>query len=268
VADADTLEVKLADGSSYRGRIIGVDPSLDVAVVKLEDVPPEKLVPLALGDSSKLLVGMKVLAVGNPFGLERTLTTGIVSSLDRSIRARNGRLIKGMIQTDAAINPGNSGGPLLNRHGEVLGMNTAIVSQVNQYSGISFAVPINAIARILPQLLQHGRVIRADLGIARAFTPESERGIYIVSIVDGGPADRAGLRPMQLITERLGGFIRRRIDPSTADRVIAIDGEPVRSLDELLTRVEAHAPGDTVTVTVIREGAMVDVKVELGESGT
>ncbi|HEU5117013.1 MAG TPA: trypsin-like peptidase domain-containing protein, partial [Isosphaeraceae bacterium] len=148
VSEADELEVTLFDGSTHPARVVGVDPNNDVAVVRI-DVPRQLLHPLALGESTNLLVGQKVLAVGNPFGLERTLTTGIISSLDRSMKAKNGRTIKGIIQTDAAINPGNSGGPLLNNRGEVIGMNTAIISQVGQSAGISFAVPINAIARII-----------------------------------------------------------------------------------------------------------------------
>jgi S1-C subfamily serine protease len=264
VSEADSLVVKLADGSSHGGKVIGVDPSNDIAVVLVEGVAPEKWVPLPFGDSSKLVVGMRVLAVGNPFGLERTLTTGIVSSLDRSIKAKNGRTIKGIIQTDAAINPGNSGGPLLNSRGEVIGMNTAIVSQVNQYSGISFAVPINVIARILPQLLRHGRVIRADLGISRIFA--TERGIYVVEIVRGGAAERAGLRPMEVVAERVRGFVRTRINPEAADRIVAVDGAPVRTADDLLSRVESHRPGEKARLTIVRAGRQIEVDVVLGES--
>src|SRR6185437_15183796 len=158
--------------------------------------PADNISPVALGDSAPLLVGQKILALGNPFGLERTLTTGIISSLDRSLRAKNGRMIKGIIQTDAAINPGNSGGPLLNSRGEVIGMNTAIVSQVGQSAGISFAVPINAITRILTQLIEHGRVIRADLGVTRVFT--TSQGLVVLDLVENGPAARAGIQPIKL----------------------------------------------------------------------
>ena len=163
-----SVRVTLFDGSAHEARIVGADASNDVAVLLIR-VPADKLYPLPLGDSSKVMVGQKILALGNPFGLERTLTSGIVSSLDRSLKAKNGRMIKGIIQTDAAINPGNSGGPLLNSKGQVIGMNTAIVSHVGQSAGISFAVPINAISRILRQLIENGRVIRADLGIARVY---------------------------------------------------------------------------------------------------
>src|SRR4029079_19540830 len=166
-------------------KIIGADASNDVAVLLIR-VQADRLFPLTLGDSSTVMVGQKILALGNPFGLERTLTTGIISSLDRSLKAKNGRTIKGIIQTDAAINPGNSGGPLLNSRGEVIGMNTAILSQVGQSSGISFAVPINAITRILKPLIEHGRVIRADLGVTRVFT--TNEGLVVLGLTEGGPA--------------------------------------------------------------------------------
>ena len=189
VEGAQSVQVTLYDGSTHDARVIGEDASNDVAVVQIR-VPPEKLAPVKLGDSARLLVGQKILALGNPFGLERTLTTGIISSLDRSLRAKNGRMIKGIIQTDAAINPGNSGGPLLNSRGEVIGMNTAILSQVGQSAGISFAVPINAIARILKPLIEHGRVIRADLGVTRVFT--TNQGLVVLGLTEDGPASRAG----------------------------------------------------------------------------
>ena len=193
VEGAESVQVTLFDGSTHEAQVVGADASNDVAVVQV-DVPAEKLVPVALGDSSKLLVGQKILALGNPFGLERTLTTGIISSLDRSLKAKNGRMIKGIIQTDAAINPGNSGGPLLNSRGEVIGMNTAILSQVGQSAGISFAVPINAIARILKPLIEHGRVIRADLGITRVFT--TSEGLLVARPSPRGapPSARASSR--------------------------------------------------------------------------
>src|ERR1017187_779905 len=183
IEGANSVRVTLFDGSQHDAKVVGADASIDVAVLVI-DVPAEKLVPLTLGDSSTVMVGQKILALGNPFGLERTLTSGIISSLDRSLKAMNGRMIKGIIQTDAAINPGNSGGPLLNSRGHVIGMNTAIVSQVGQSAGISFAVPINSIARILDQLIENGRVIRADLGITRVYS--TGEGLLVVALVEGG----------------------------------------------------------------------------------
>jgi S1-C subfamily serine protease len=263
VEGADSVQVTLADGSSHDAEVVGKDASNDVAVLRIA-VPAEKLIPVALGDSSKLLVGQKVLAVGNPFGLERTLTTGIISSLDRSLKAKNGRMIKGIIQTDAAINPGNSGGPLLNSRGEVIGMNTAILSQVGQSAGISFAVPIGAITRILRPLLEHGRVIRADLGLTRVYRHGD--GLLVLGVAEGGPADRAGIKPIGVKLLRTGFGVVRRLDPDTADVIVAIDGKPVKSVDDLLNEVEAHAPGEMVTVTVLRGGREVEVPVRLGQS--
>ena len=263
VESAERLQVTLYDGTSYDGRVVGTDASYDAAVVKI-DAPADRLFPVKLGDSSGLLVGQKVLALGNPFGLERTLTTGIVSALDRSLRAKNGRMIKGVIQTDAAVNPGNSGGPLLNSRGEVIGVNTAIYSQVGQSAGISFAVPINAVQRILKSLIENGRVVRADLGVTRAFS--TSEGLLVLGVAEGGPAEAAGIRPIRARLYRYGGSLVKRLDPSTADLIVAVDGKPVRNVDELLTEIEAHAPGETVSVTVVREGKTLDVPVVLGQS--
>jgi S1-C subfamily serine protease len=173
-------------------------------------------------------------------------------------------MIKGIIQTDAAINPGNSGGPLLNTRGEVIGMNTAILSQVGQSAGISFAVPINAITRILKPLIEHGRVIRADLGVTRVFT--TNQGLVVLEITEGGPASRAGIEPIKVKVFRRGATLYRRLDPDSADVIVAIDGNRVKNVDELLTEVEAHAPGDVVKVTVLRAGRLVDIPVRLGQS--
>jgi len=264
IEDADSVRVKLFDGSAHEAKVVGADVANDVAVLKVQ-VPADKLAPVKFGDSSKVLVGQKILALGNPFGLERTLTAGIVSSLDRSFRAKNGRTIKGIIQTDAAINPGNSGGPLLNSRGEVIGMNTAIVSQVGQSAGISFAVPINGIARILEPLVRDGRVIRADLGIKRYYA--TGEGLLIVSLVDGGPAQRAGLLGVRVRVERIGpGFVRRTVDPDSADLIVAVEHKRVRTLDDLLTEVENHRPGQTIRVTVVRDGQPIDIAVLLGQS--
>jgi S1-C subfamily serine protease len=261
--DSGRAQVTLFDGSTHDAKVVGLDPSTDVAVVRI-NVPTDLLAPVTLGDSSKLLVGQKVLAVGNPFGLERTLTTGIISSLDRSMRAKDGHLIKGIIQTDAAINPGNSGGPLLNTRGEVIGITTAIISQVGQSAGIGFAVPINAIKRILTPLIERGRVIRAEFGVKRVLV--TDKGLLILDLVEGGPADRAGLKAVQVRGRRSGSYVRPWLDTASADLIVAIDGKPVRSMDDLLGEVEAHAPGDTVTVTVIRKGQQHKVRVALGES--
>ena len=217
IQGANSVRVTLFDGTQHDARLVGADASVDVAVIVIK-VPAEKLFPLALGDSSTVLVGQKILALGNPFGLERTLTSGIISSLDRSMKAKNGRTIKGIIQTDAAINPGNSGGPLLNSRGQVIGLNTAIISQVGQSAGISFAVPINSIARILDQLIQNGRVIRADLGITRVFA--TREGLLVVNLVEGGPAEQAGIQPIRVRAEQLAPGIS---PPVTRLRIRRLD---------------------------------------------
>jgi S1-C subfamily serine protease len=264
IQGADAVRVTLFDGSAHPAKLIGQDASNDVAVLQIR-VPADKLFPVTFGDSSRVLVGQKILALGNPFGLERTLTSGIVSSLDRSLKAKNGRMIKGIIQTDAAINPGNSGGPLLNSRGQVIGMNTAIISQVGQSAGISFAVPINSITRILQPLIVNGRVIRADLGITKVYA--TGEGLLVMALVDGGPAEQAGILGAQVREERLGlGFVRRYLDTESADLIVAIEHKRVKTGDELLTEVEKHRPGDLIRVTVIRGGQPTDIRVQLGRS--
>ena len=264
IQGAGAVRVTLFDGSTHPAKLVGQDASNDVAVLQIR-VSADKLFPVTFGDSSRVLVGQKIMALGNPFGLERTLTSGIVSSLERSLKAKNGRMIKGIIQTDAAINPGNSGGPLLNSRGQVIGMNTAIISQVGQSAGISFAVPINAITRILRPLIENGRVIRADLGITRVYATDD--GLLVMAVVDGGPAEQAGIQPAQIKEERLGlGYVRRYLDADSADLIVAIEHRRVKTVDELLTEVEKHQPGDVIRVTVIRGGQPTDIRIRLGQS--
>ena len=174
VEGAREIRVTLFDGQTYDAKLVGGDPDTDVAVLKI-DAPAESLFPVAFGSSTNLLVGQRVFAIGNPFGLERTLTTGIISSLNRSLPGRHGRRsLRSIIQIDAAINPGNSGGPLLDSHGRMIGMNTAIASKTGESAGVGFAIPINTIARVVPQLIQNGRVRRPDSGIARVY--QTDRG--------------------------------------------------------------------------------------------
>jgi len=263
VEGADSVQVTLPDGSSRDARVVGTDATSDVAVIQV-DAAADALNPLSLGESTNLVVGQKVLAIGNPFGLERTLTTGIISSLDRSIKAKNGRNIKGIIQTDAAINPGNSGGPLLNPRGEVIGMNTAILSQVGQSSGIGFAVPIGSIKRILRPLIEGGRVIRGDLGLTKVLV--TTKGLLVVALAKDGPADQAGVRPLQVREFIRGNRIITRPDPESADLIVEVEGKPVRTVDELLAEVEKHAPGSQVVLTIVRAGKTLQVPVTLGES--
>lgn len=260
---ADSVQVGLFDGSIVEAEFVGADPSNDLAVLKI-DVPAEKLWPIEFGDSKGLKVGQKVLALGNPFGLERTLTTGIISSVDRSLEATNGRMIKGIVQTDAAINPGNSGGPLLNARGQVIGMNTAIFSRVGQSAGIGFAVPIANISRVLEPLIRDGRIVRADLGVRKLYA--IEEGLLIIDLVKGGAAEIAGLRALEIKFVRRGGRVQPLANRNSADIITAVEGVPVRSIDELLTEIEANEPGTRVNLRVIRQGREVEIPVTLGSS--
>ncbi|HVK12385.1 MAG TPA: trypsin-like peptidase domain-containing protein [Gemmataceae bacterium] len=260
---ADQASVTLSDGTSYPARLVGSDPNNDIAVLRIT-APADKLRPIPWGDSDKLLVGVRVYALGNPFGLDRTMTAGMVSSLGRTLPTESGRLIRGVIQTDAAINPGNSGGPLLNRRGELVGITTAIISRAGQSSGVGMAVPGNTARRVAEELIRHGRVVRADCGIVAA--QRTEQGLRIAKLVENGAAARAGLRGPEVSVIRRGGASYLQTDRSKADVVVAVDGKRVRTLDELLTVVEARKPGEEAVFTLIRDGAREEVKVKLAET--
>jgi S1-C subfamily serine protease len=263
VESARQMNVNLFDGTTYPAKLVGDDPNNDLAVIQI-DAPPEKLFPMVWGDSGKLVVGMRVFAIGNPFGLERTLTTGIVSSLNRTLRSENNRIIRGIIQTDAAINPGNSGGPLLSRKGQMIGINTAIISRAGQHSGVGLAIPSNTARRVVEELIRNGRIIRPDIGIITVY--EMSGGLLVARLDPDGPAAKAGLRGPQEVVRRLGGFAVRSLDRSRADLVVAVDQKRIKSLDDLLSYVEGKKPGDTVTLQIIREGQRMDVPVTLEES--
>ena len=264
VEGAKEIQVLLYDGSSHPATVVGFDPATDVAVIKV-DAPAELLQPVAFGTSNDLRVGQRVFAIGNPFGLERTLTTGIISSLNRSLPTRTGRTIKSIIQTDAAINPGNSGGPLLDSNARLIGMNTAIASRTGQSAGVGFAIPVGTLARIVPQLIQRGRVIRPDAGISRVY--QSDAGLVVATLTAGGPAERAGLRGFKVVRERRrqGPFMMEfeRVDRAGADLIIAVGGQGVRTADDFLSAVESKNPGDQVLITVQREGRRLDISVVL-----
>ncbi len=263
IEDAHQTVVTLYDSSTYDAKLVGADPNNDLAVLRIE-APPEKLFPIAWGDSSKLLVGLRVFAIGNPFGLERTLTTGIVSSLNRSLRSENNRLIRGVIQTDAAINPGNSGGPLLNRKGEMVGITAAIVSRSGQSSGVGLAVPSNTARRVVEELLRYGKVIRADCGIFSVY--EMDEGLLVARLAPGGPAEKAGLRGPQRVVVRREGLVYQKIDRSKADLIVAVDGKEVKTLEDLLTEVEKKQPGEKAVFRILRDGEKRDVTVELEQA--
>ena len=233
-------------------------------MLKIE-APAESLLPVTLGDSTRLRVGQRVFAIGNPFGLERTLTTGIISSLNRTLPTRNHRVIKSIIQIDAAINPGNSGGPLLDSHGRLIGMNTAIASSTGQSSGVGFAIPAAVVSRVVPHLIEHGHVMRSDAGITRVL--QTERGLLIATMTPGGPAERAGLRGFRVVKQRRKqgpfSYETQSIDRNAADLIVAVDGEKVVTAADFLALVEAREPGHDIVVTVIREGREVKVPLRL-----
>ena len=231
----------LFDGNTYPAEIVGEDPSTDVAVIRV-NAPATSLFPVELGDSTRLKVGQRVFAIGNPFGLERTLTTGIISSLNRSLPSRNGRTIKSIIQIDAAINPGNSGGPLLDSHSRLSGMNTAIASRTGQNTGVGFAIPVTSIARVVPQLIQKGRVIRPEIGIARVY--QTEKGLLIAtrSRQADRPKRRALRGPRMVREQQTAGatfvYESQSLDRTAADMIVAVDGQKIISADEFLSAIE------------------------------
>ena len=265
IRDAERLEVTLYDKEKYEAKRVGIDPINDIAVLKI-DCPGEKLYPAQLGRSDDLKVGQKVLAIGNPFGLDQTLTTGIISSLQRTLRTDFG-LIDDVIQTDAAINPGNSGGPLLNRRGEVIGINTAIFSRTGESVGIGFAVPVNTVSRILPDLLEHGRVLRAWFGVqgqplsprlAQALRLPVEVGLLVVQIESRSSADQAGIRGGQRrvffgnLPLLIGG-----------DVIVALGGQSVTSMVDLASILEDKRPGDRISVVYYRGQEKIEKEMQL-----
>ncbi len=269
VEGAQTIEVTLGDQSRYKAKYIGADTRNDIALIQI-DAQGHKLTPLPLGDSRNLLVGQRVLAIGNPFGFQSTLTTGVVSSLGRTVQTDENTFIDEAIQTDAAINRGNSGGPLLNSRGEVIGINSAIFSPSGTTAGIGFAIPINTARRVAEDLITQGRVRRATLGaegrtiwpgLAEALNLGVDQGILIERVTSGGPAAQAGIRGGTRSV--LAGLQELRIG---GDVLIAIDGKPITNQMDLNLILNRARPGDTVTVTVVRDGKKMDVKVTLGES--
>lgn len=268
VEGAREIHVTLYDGKTYVARPVGGDADTDVAVLKI-DAPPESLFPVTFGSSTHLLVGQRAFAIGNPFGLERTLSTGVISSLDRSLPSKSGRrIIKSVIQIDASINPGNSGGPLLDSHARMIGMNMAILSKTGESAGVGFAIPVNTIARVVPQLIENGRIRRAESGIAKVF--QTDRGLLIAALVPGGAAERAGLQgPRVRVEQKRQGPITFRqtiVDRSAADLIVAVDGQAIKTAEDFLNIVEAKQPGDEVVITVIRAGQPKQVPLRLETS--
>ncbi|MCY4265453.1 MAG: trypsin-like peptidase domain-containing protein [Gammaproteobacteria bacterium] len=249
VQQADRVLVTLQDGTTYSAKAVGLDPSRDLAVLKIE-APDEDLIPVSPGDSSLLEVGRKVIAIGNPFGLDTTMTVGIVSALGREIDAVNQRKIRDVIQTDAAINPGNSGGPLLNSMGQLIGVNTAIFSPSGGSSGIGFAIPVNTVKRVVPELITYGRVQTPILGITLLPQPDYYRhlwgieGVIVRDTVQGSDPQRLGMRGV-------ARSVRGRI--VLGDVIVEVDGQPIRNENDLAMVMEQKQAGDRVSVTTRRD---------------
>lgn len=274
VQDATAIEVDFASGFKTRGRVVGTDPDSDLAVVKLDELPEGGVTPLPLGDSDQLQVGQRVLAIGNPFGLEGTMTMGIVSALGRTVTGTRNPAdgppfsTPDVIQTDAAINPGNSGGPLLNLKGEVVGINAQIDTETGTNSGVGFAIASNTVRQVVPFLIADGKFVYPYLGVQSqeeislslqdALNLPQATGAYVTNVIADGPAEAAGLRgDSASINETLRG---------DGDLITAIDGRPVKVFSDLLSYLVNHTrPGQTVTLTVLREGQTVEVPVVLGE---
>ena len=267
IEGASKVSVNFGGDKVYPATVIGGDPDTDLAVIKI-DPPAQGLTVIPLGDSDKLSVGQKVLAIGNPFGLDRTLTTGVISGLQRPIRARNNRPIDAAIQTDASINPGNSGGPLLDKYGKMIGINSQILSPAGGSVGVGFAVPVNTAKRIVPQIIQYGEVKRPRIGIdglgvekirEQGANLPVDKGLLIRSVGNGSPAAIAGLRG---ISRGASGEI------ALGDIITSIDGQSINDMDDLYRYLDKKQIGDTVQVSVYRNGSNVNVPVKLAASSS
>ncbi len=257
IQGANRIMIELQDRSEWDAEVIGVAPEKDLAVLRIQ-APPEQLNTLPMGDSTELEVGRKVLAIGNPFGLDTTLTTGVISALGREIASTNNRKIRNVIQTDAAINPGNSGGPLLNSLGQLVGVNTAIFSPSGANAGIGFAIPVNTVVEVIPQLISYGRLLRPVIGIELASDRWSQRyrieGVPIVRVFPGLPAANAGMS---------GAYKNSRGEIVLGDIIVRIDGKSIGSNDDYLSYMEKQQPGASVTITTSLNGVEKDYVVEL-----
>jgi S1-C subfamily serine protease len=257
IQNADVAQVTLADQSSWQARVVGVAPDKDLAVLKI-DAPKSKLRPIPIGSSNDLQAGQKVFAIGNPFGLDQTLTTGIISALGREIESITRRPIQGAIQTDAAINPGNSGGPLLDSAGRLIGVNTAIFSPSGASAGIGFAIPVDTVNRVVPELIRHGKLIRPGLGVQVAEDYLAQQlgitGALVVDVAPGSAAYKAGIRPT---TRDSAGKIK------LGDVIVAVDGKKIESVNDLFLILEQRKVGDTVTLALIRDGKQQLARVAL-----
>jgi S1-C subfamily serine protease len=257
IENASRLTITLQDQSIWDAEVVGRSADKDLAVLRIK-APADKLVPLPLGDSSLLEVGRKVIAIGNPFGLDTTLTVGVVSALGREINSLSNRTIRDVIQTDASINPGNSGGPLLNSLGQLIGVNTQIISPSGASAGIGFAIPVNTVKKVVPQLVQYGQEVRPLVGIQPApdawTRQQGIEGVPVLAVTRGLPAEKAGL---------IGISQNWRGEPQLGDVIVEVDGDQVRNSDDLLNALEQHQPGDSVKVITEREGERMEFDVVL-----
>ena len=270
VQDSSKVTVTFLDGESYIGDVIGIDRDLDIAVVKVNALNSTRLHPLTIGDSSKLTVGEKITAIGNPFGLSGSMTSGIVSQIGRLLPQDTGYSIPNVIQTDAAINPGNSGGPLFNMRGQVVGINTAIQSTTGEFTGVGFAVPSNTVKKVVPVLIRDGEFKHPWMGISGTdVDPElaemrdlkSSKGFVVISVIEGSPAEKAGMKGVTQTREKDG-----REFPVDGDIIIAIDGKTVRKISDILIHLQREkAIGDEMILTVLRTGVSFDLTMILEE---
>ena len=257
IQNADRAQVTLADRTTWPAVLVGVAPAKDLAVLRI-DAPAAKLHVLPVGSSEDLKVGQSVLAIGNPFGLDQTLTTGVISALGREIESVTQTPIRDVIQTDAAINPGNSGGPLLDSSGRLIGVNTAIYSPSGAYAGIGFSIPVDTVKWVIPELIEHGKLRRPTLGVELASSQLSERlgveGALVIAVQPGSGADRAGILPT-----------RRNRDGAIelGDVIVEVEDSPVRSNNDLVLALERRAPGETVELGVLRAGKTSRLRVVL-----
>jgi S1-C subfamily serine protease len=257
IQNADAAQVTLADQSNWKARVVGVAPDKDLAVLRI-DAPATRLRPIPIGTSKDLQVGQGVFAIGNPFGLDQTLTTGVISALGREIESVTRRPIQGVIQTDAAVNPGNSGGPLLDSAGRLIGVNAAIYSPSGASAGIGFAIPVDTVNRIVPELIRYGKITRPGIGVQAAEDQIAQqlgvKGVLVVDVVAGSAAAKAGIRPTR---REASGRVR------LGDVIVAVDGVKVGSPNDLFLALEKYKIGDAVNFSLLRDGTTVQTKVTL-----
>lgn len=266
VEDATAIEVTLASNQSFSAKLVGGDKEHDIAVLKIE-ASPKDLRPISMGSSSDLRVGQRAYVLGNPFGWDGTLTTGIISSLNRDLPSREaGRSMRSLIQTDAAMNPGNSGGPLLNTQSKMIGMCVAIATKTGQNAGLGFAIPVDRIKQMVPELIRSGQIVHADIGIMEVM--ETESGLVIARLDPDGPAAKAGLQGFRRVVQRRrqGPIVyeTETTDRSHADRILEVEGQPMRTGVQFRDKIGEYRPGEIIRLTLVRDGKRMEMPITLG----